>query len=483
MFKLKTGLIVLIVTSFVAGIISAQEIKETLFKEANNYKILAQKAKADVLAPKNYGQALKYYQDAEQDIEKGKNLEGIRKKLQGAVVYFKKAEEATRLANVTLSSAIKARSDAWNAEAPNFSPGNWQKAEEKFAEGATKLENGDVNGAKKRADEAQALFKQVELEAIKANYLNETRTLIEFAEKDKVEKEAPLTLRKAKSLLQQAEKELNENRYDTDVARNLAQQAKYEVKHAIYLANFIRQTKKEKKEFEDIILVSELPLQKVASSFDVAAKFDEGYEKSTKQVIDYIKLMQDSVQNLNQNLAISNQMNLTKGQRIVELESKLGDVAIEKSALTGRIEAEAKVREQFLKVERMFSREEGRVMREGNNVLVRLIGLNFPVGKSVIEPQYFKLLTKVQQTINIFPNSKITIEGHTDSFGGDDLNLKLSQQRSDAVKTYLMANMGLSDDRINSVGFGESQPIANNETSEGRTKNRRIDVVIKPEFK
>jgi outer membrane protein OmpA-like peptidoglycan-associated protein len=60
-------------------------------------------------------------------------------------------------------------------------------------------------------------------------------------------------------------------------------------------------------------------------------------------------------------------------------------------------------------------------------------GFGFDVGKSNIKPEYFSMLTKLQNAIGIFPGSKVVVEGYTDSFGGDASNLKLSQERSDAV--------------------------------------------------
>ncbi|MCB0294734.1 MAG: OmpA family protein, partial [Calditrichaeota bacterium] len=98
-------------------------------------------------------------------------------------------------------------------------------------------------------------------------------------------------------------------------------------------------------------------------------------------------------------------------------------------------------------------------------------------------PKFFSLLTKVQNAIRTFPESNLTIEGHTDSFGSDSQNLALSEKRAEAVRQYLLANMSnLNPDRVLAVGYGESKPIANNETREGREKNRRIDIVIHPDL-
>lgn len=100
------------------------------------------------------------------------------------------------------------------------------------------------------------------------------------------------------------------------------------------------------------------------------------------------------------------------------------------------------------------------------------------LGKAIIESQNFGLLAKVQKAIKLVPNSKITIEGHTDSFGSDDKNMELSQERANSVKQYLLANMNLSPQGVTAIGYGETKPIANNQTKEGRAKNRRIDLII-----
>ncbi len=114
-------------------------------------------------------------------------------------------------------------------------------------------------------------------------------------------------------------------------------------------------------------------------------------------------------------------------------------------------------------------------------MLIRPVGLVFASGSAQIETQYFTLLRKVQDALRVFPDTVIVVEGHTDSFGGDETNFKLSQDRAESVRSYLLANMrDLAPADVQAVGFGESRPVANNETVEGRAKNRRIDVVIRP---
>jgi OOP family OmpA-OmpF porin len=77
-----------------------------------------------------------------------------------------------------------------------------------------------------------------------------------------------------------------------------------------------------------------------------------------------------------------------------------------------------------------------------------------------------------------YPNTKAIIEGHTDSVGSDAYNLRLSNDRSNSVRQYLIKEFGVDASRLTSKGYGESRPIATNDTDEGRQKNRRVWAVL-----
>ena len=115
-------------------------------------------------------------------------------------------------------------------------------------------------------------------------------------------------------------------------------------------------------------------------------------------------------------------------------------------------------------------------------MVIRLVGLTFQSGQDVVRPQYRPLLQKLKQAADVFPRSQITIEGHTDSYGGDENNLALSRRRAEAVGAFLTNELQVPAVRISSVGYGETQPIANNDTEQGRERNRRIDVIIEPQL-
>ena len=120
------------------------------------------------------------------------------------------------------------------------------------------------------------------------------------------------------------------------------------------------------------------------------------------------------------------------------------------------------------------------MLRIDDALTIRLIGLSFQSGKAIIQPEYFTLLSKVQRAIRIFPEFQVVVEGHTDAVGDDRYNKKLSVNRANAVQAYITASMGLPDSKVTAVGYGETKPIASNDSNIGRQQNRRIDIILKP---
>jgi len=479
--------ILVIMTSLVMLMISSTfaadgKVKALMFHEADSTMAVSHDVQADLLAPKSTKKAMELYSEASSDYDKGKDINNIKKKLKEAVKYFGKSIDAVDIANVTFRNVLTSRTNALRAESQDNASESWQKAEKKFEEAAIQLEEGDVNDAKKNAEEAGNIYRQAELAAIKTNYLDNTHSLLTKAEASDVKDKAPVTLKKARDLISRAETSLNKNRYDTDEPRGLALGAQYEAKHALYLNKAIRQIEKDDKKHEDLYLSFEVYLRQIATNLDLLAEFDEGFGKPTNLIIARTKVLQDSALMLTQTLADRETDVRTMTARITELEDQLGNAGRDKTALTDQLDRRSKIRKMFVDIERQFQPEQAIILRHGDNILIRLVGLSFASGKSEIEPKNFALLTAVQDAINIFPAYAIHIQGYTDSYGGDITNLELSQNRADAVREYLLANMAIDINDIDAVGYGETLPIANNETPEGRAKNRRVDLVIEPMF-
>ena len=461
---------------------AAQDLRSTLFEAADEALEAAQAANAPLLAPRAYGNGLAAYADAENDLARGRNIDRIRNRLNTAISAFHEAIEAAEIASITLAPLIKTRDDALNARAQNFAVELWAEGEDVFNGASRRLESGDIRGARSRAEEAEALFRDAELTAIKAQYLSQTRALLAQADQARVPRYAPRTYARAQALLAQAEQELNENRYDTDLPRSLTQQANYEARHAIYLAERIRVLRDADWTEEDIILTYEQPITEIAAAADRVAQLDAGTDPVTQELVAYIEDIRQRELQLQVDLEESRVRIVGLEEEIRELDEQLGGVSQERVALVQRLEAEERIREQFIRVETMFTRDEARVSREGNSIIMRLVGLTFEVGEADVDPAYAALLQKVHDAVEIFPRSQVVVEGHTDSYGVDESNLTLSRSRAEAVGDYLSTELGIASFRVSAVGYGETRPIANNETQQGRARNRRIDIRIEPQL-
>jgi outer membrane protein OmpA-like peptidoglycan-associated protein len=449
---------------------SAQEagLREQLFAEADQAMAAANEALANILGPASYERAAKNYRDAQSDLERGRSLDRIRADLVEAVRYFNQSIEAAQVARVSLPDALAAREDAMAADAATYATELWQEAEVSFATAARRLEDGNLNRARRAAEDAEEEYRSAELTAIENNYLSGARARIAEANRQRVKRYAPQTLERAERLLAEAEEALRRDRYDTDYPRTLAREANYEAQHSMYLAERIRAADDRDISYEALLLEAEAPLLRIAGELDVVAEFDEGFDAPTAEVvaaIDTLRDDQDKLQESNDRLAFLE-------DELARLEARLGEESEQRKL-------QEQIQQRFQQVASVFTRDEAQVLRRGNDVIVRM-SLNFDSGSSVIKPEYFQLLRKIQTAIDVFPGAQVEVQGHTDAFGADEFNLNLSQERASAVQQYLLANMELGSSTISAMGYGETVPLANNETPEGRLRNRRIDLLIAP---
>jgi outer membrane protein OmpA-like peptidoglycan-associated protein len=103
-------------------------------------------------------------------------------------------------------------------------------------------------------------------------------------------------------------------------------------------------------------------------------------------------------------------------------------------------------------------------------------GIHFDTDKSVIKPDSKPVLNELAALLTTEPRLKVEISGHTDSTGGSEHNIALSKQRAAAVVTALSQQYGIDPERMNAAGFGDTRPVADNGTPEGRTQNRRVEI-------
>jgi outer membrane protein OmpA-like peptidoglycan-associated protein len=120
------------------------------------------------------------------------------------------------------------------------------------------------------------------------------------------------------------------------------------------------------------------------------------------------------------------------------------------------------------------------VTRQGDSIILNMpSNITFATDQAAVQPQFYPTLNSVALVLREFDQTLVDVYGHTDSTGSDSYNFNLSQQRAQSVLAYL-TSQGLDPRRFEAQGFGETRPIADNSTEQGRSANRRVEIRIVP---
>jgi len=391
-------------------------------------------------------------------------------------------------------------------------------AEEQFMKATKKVESGDVKGALKEATKASPMFDTAELEAIRADVLGTADKLIEKARVDEAEKYALSTLDKATTARRKGDAIITADRYNREDATVEASRAEYEARHASNIAQSVRSLNRNDQAWEKLMLTYEIEMNRVGKAIGLEfLPFDDGALAAADTLVTYVNAMQadntrltEQMKDLSGNMTgelqatllrfeiempdadplllastIDSQVvglmheNLVLAERVAAGEATLTQLRVEheetSEALTARMEKE----EKFRKAKSMFNPSEGQVLfNAANDIVLRFSGLSFDVGKSEIQDEHIPLLEKVKETVQMFPEAEVRIEGHTDASGEATRNVTLSEKRALAVMQYLRESLLIPAKQISSIGYGADRPIASNQSEDGRAKNRRIDIII-----
>ncbi|HNW61139.1 MAG TPA: OmpA family protein [bacterium] len=489
----------LLITTVLTSTLLAQktELYEVLFGEKDKQLKAYKNGQADLLSPNHYAEAVESYARAKEEFKKGKETAEVRKRLTEVEAAFKQIDNTLWAGKGLFAEVLKAREDALNARAPEFALEDFNAAEELLRSAGAAQESADVELCREKANRAKARFRDSELNAIKKSIMTPAHAALAAALKAKADKSAPKTYGKAKELLTLADEILNSNRYAVSEATAKAEEAIYQAQHAMQITDLVQS---KTPGGEDLVLLYEEGLAQVAKELGYDAAFDQPVAEILSTLATSVKSLKDEKQQLSRDLQ-EKQDQLEKEQQAHE--SALAQSRKQIEELTARSETNTALAQQkenalqeelarkqtelqqkeqkearIAKIRQMFLPEEAKVLLEGNHLIIRLQSLSFPVGKAVIQPGYFGLLSRVQRAIREYPEGRIVIEGHTDSSGDERYNESLSTKRAEAVRVHILSNMVLAENQIDAVGYGESRPVANNDTEEGRAQNRRIDVIL-----
>jgi outer membrane protein OmpA-like peptidoglycan-associated protein len=444
----------------------------------------ARQAQVNVLSPDTFAKAEKYYTAAQSGIEKGYELRYVKEYIDKSRAALIQAKNSAEISKETIPDVIEGRKTARAAGATKLGS-DYTRIENLFLQLTRAVEKEDLSYAQKYKSKVLDGYWDLEVRAIKESTIGETRKLIEAARKAGAPEILPKLYTQAEAKLNQTDQFISNNPYDKKNMAKLGDEA-------LFLAKRTNILTKQAKIIEDmapegIALWMEDIIFQITRQMGAPDMRNQKFDVQVKNITGYAKNL-DGERQILQDKVKSHQAQVNaQKKRIAKLEA----IAKEQQSASEKLAAERQAAEQFLKeqelfnqlfeeVDSLFDMDEAEVYKEENKCVIRLRGIRFPVGQAVIMPENYDLLSKVQQAINKFIDPRITIEGHTDSTGSNDVNELLSQQRAESVRQYLVGNGIVRADIVVAVGYGSVRPLATNATEEGRAINRRIDVIVTP---
>ncbi|MCU7815326.1 MAG: OmpA family protein [Candidatus Thiodiazotropha sp. (ex Rostrolucina anterorostrata)] len=365
-----------------------------------------------------------------------------------------KAESDATLSKQLMREVLEARQLAIAAGADAMFRDRFALLDSKLRKASKRIEKNDIESAKKWRPEMLSGYSKIELEALKQDATENARHDIAQATEREADDFAPKTLKLAHEELALSVAVLETNRTQRTKAKNHALRASRLARRSVEITEMVKNFERRDYSMEDIILW----YQKQISLINEPTGEELPFDRSNHEVV---TLLRDKLVNIAdmQQAELANRIDLQSRLDAVERENR-------------------EAQDRFDKIQDLFLADEANVYRQGHNVLLELRAFNFASGGSEIQSENFTLLDKIVTAVKSFPDPNVVVSGHTDSVGGAEVNQLLSQRRAETVASFLEKVGGVEKTRLTAIGYGESRPVANNETEQGRKSNRRIEVLI-----
>jgi outer membrane protein OmpA-like peptidoglycan-associated protein len=457
----------------------------------------ARMAQLNLLSPDGFKKAESAFLSAQTDLEKGNEIAAIRESVMESRTYLQAAEKIADVSRPLLMDTLKAREMARSAGAAKFD--EYRRGENDFLNLTRAIERDNLSYAQNNRETVIERYHALEVRAIKEETIGEVRALIARAEAADARKIAPFSYGQAVNQLNTTDAFISANPYAKEKMHAMAEEALFTASRLVVITEQSNQIKMMKP--EAIALLVEKYLHTIAAAVGAQDMRNQnpqiqmdniiGSVDSLKKDRTFLSAKLQALQAEMETLTADGQAEIDAlNVRVATLEGQTREdqmakerMARERMAVEQRMAAENKFNQLCLTVRNSFLTDEAEVYQQENQLVIRLKAMHFPVGKGIIMPKNFALLSKVQQAIRTFDAPRVIVEGHSDNTGSDEVNMLLSQQRAEAVREYMITNQTLLPETISAVGYGSERPLASNATSAGRAINRRIDILIIPEMK
>ena len=255
------------------------------------------------------------------------------------------------------------------------------------------------------------------------------------------------------------------------------------------LAEQIKQWRKKPDSYEELVLKAREDRLAVARALGLPlSQTDPGVDIDNTSLVEAIRKQREAMQKQQQKYqqqisALEAQYQLRLSEKTETLRNELTQQQGEqmsqmKEAFRAKLERETFETRRQQKLGELFKKGEVEILANvDGSLLLRLTALQFASGVTGIDKKYYDLLSRVRNGLDLYPDRKVVIEGHTDNRGDPEVNRRLSLRRAETVRDFLVA-AGMHGSRLKALGYGEVRPIASNDYDRGRAMNRRIDIVI-----
>ncbi|MEJ2361130.1 MAG: OmpA family protein [Gammaproteobacteria bacterium] len=418
--------------------------------EVSKIEMTAQQQQLDVLADKSYDQGHEYLADARQGLKDGDAKDEVVRNAAIAKAFFQNAEKIGRPRRSIAARILAARASALAAGARNNATMVEDLAD---IDDDLKSETKQFSRALSTDDfsDLQKRYLALEVKAVQYRELGAAKQAIARAKDENASNLAPKTLRNAEldyetgfNMIAQSPRSPDQYKKDVQVALASATQL-VDVMNVIKGApgtpeNIAVQIVRQKRALGEL----NTNLGKLKANLATTRHSLHEKEGALKQTEGALKQTQGTLKSQQQQLAMAS--------------------------------TQVKFQKAMDEARRTLPADDALVYQQGNKLVFRLKRMNFKSGNAIIPAASKPLLAKVDSIIRGLNVDNVVVQGHTDSIGTAESNKKLSTARATAVANYLYSLGG--GYKLMYVGYGESRPIATNDTAEGRATNRRVDLVV-----
>jgi outer membrane protein OmpA-like peptidoglycan-associated protein len=307
----------------------------------------------------------------------------------------------------------------------------------------------------------------------------EARNAVEIAKSQKAEQYAPEVFSKAESSLQLAENSLASKADKSQIITNARQ--------TIQFAEDARALSAERQEAERIQKEKDAAAAAAAAKAKTEADAAAAIEAKRQAELTAAREAQMKAEATAQAAQQKAEAEAAAAKQKAAADAAAQQAAVEQAALQAKEQA---AKEEAARAQAATEALRAQLLNQLNEVLqttdtprglvVNMADVLFETGKYALNPDAQLKLAKLSGIIQAHPGLNLAIEGHTDTTGSADFNMKLSQQRADTVREFLISQ-GLSPDIITAKGMGQADPVADNSTAAGRKQNRRVEIIVSGE--